>query len=269
METCFDTDTGLTRVDDTTFEAVMNRRWWILRGPNGGYVAAVILRALTEAVADPARPVRTLTIHYTAPPQEGPATLTTTVERQGRSLTTVSLRFRQGERLLAVALAGFSSSREAPEFDHTVMADVPPAPECPLPDPLPGAPPMYSRYHYRPAIGGQPFAGSEEAVTGGWIRLAEPRALDAPLAAAYLDAWSPAVFTRLGPDGSVRLSVPTVEFTFHFRTPLPLPAMEPDDYALAVFRSRLSHDGFIEEDGELWSPDGTLLVQGRQLAVVI
>jgi len=31
----------------------MSKDWWILRGPNGGYVAAVLLRALTEAVGDP------------------------------------------------------------------------------------------------------------------------------------------------------------------------------------------------------------------------
>jgi hypothetical protein len=36
-----------------------------------------------------------------------------------------------------------------------------------------------------------------------------------------------------------------------------------------VFRSRLAHDGFFEEDGELWSRDGALLAHSRQLALLI
>ncbi|MGZ4786392.1 MAG: hypothetical protein ACXV5S_12035 [Acidimicrobiales bacterium] len=36
-----------------------------------------------------------------------------------------------------------------------------------------------------------------------------------------------------------------------------------------VFRSTVASDGFIEEDGELWSRDGTLLAQSRQLAVFL
>jgi hypothetical protein len=36
-----------------------------------------------------------------------------------------------------------------------------------------------------------------------------------------------------------------------------------------VFRSGLAHDGFFEEDGELWSADGRLLAQCRQLALLL
>jgi acyl-CoA thioesterase len=36
-----------------------------------------------------------------------------------------------------------------------------------------------------------------------------------------------------------------------------------------VFRSRTTAEGFFEEDGELWSQDGTLLAQSRQLGPVI
>jgi hypothetical protein len=38
---------------------------------------------------------------------------------------------------------------------------------------------------------------------------------------------------------------------------------------LGVFRSTASAGGFFEEDGELWSPDGTLLAQSRQLALML
>jgi hypothetical protein len=38
---------------------------------------------------------------------------------------------------------------------------------------------------------------------------------------------------------------------------------------LARFASRTSHGGFFEEDGEIWAPDGTLLAQSRQLALLL
>ena len=86
----------------------MDRGWWIERGPNGGYVAAVILRALTMAVDDRGRSPRSFTVHFLAPPVEGPVEVTTAIERSGRQLTFVSGRLRQDGRSLAVAQAVFS-----------------------------------------------------------------------------------------------------------------------------------------------------------------
>ena len=45
----FDADTAVVPLGGGRFGACMDRGWWIERGPNGGYVAAVILRALTAA----------------------------------------------------------------------------------------------------------------------------------------------------------------------------------------------------------------------------
>ena len=101
---------------------------------------------------------------------------------------------------------------------------------------------------------------------GGWIRSAEPQLASAPLVAAFCDAWPPACFAwsdapeGLGP-------VPTIDLSIHFRQDLPLAAAAPDDFHLAVFRSRFAEQGFVEEDGEVWSRDGRLIAQSRQLAV--
>jgi len=65
------------------------------------------------------------------------------------------------------------------------------------------------------------------------------------------------------------VGVPTVDFTMHFRTRLPLAGARPEDYYLVVFRAPLSHDGFVVEDGEIWSEGGQLVAQSRQLAVVL
>ena len=96
------------------------------------------------------------------------------------------------------------------------------------------------------------------------MRTSEPRALDAPLVAAMTDAWAPAAFVALGRF----VAAPTLDLTIHFRRPLPVPGMTPEDYVLGRFHSRLSVAGVWEEDGELWTPAGELIAQSRQLALV-
>ena len=116
----------------------------------------------------------------------------------------------------------------------------------------------------RPALGSRPFTGADEALTGGWMRLAEPRPLDAVAVAFYADAWWPAALPRL----EAPALAPTIDLTVHFRTTLP-PSSEPHDFLLGAFRSRAAREGFFEEDGELWSRDGVLIAQSRQLALLI
>ena len=130
MTTRFDRDTDVRPLDPArhgpgVFEARMDRGWWVVHGPNGGYVAAQLLRALAHGV-EPVRTARSLTVHYTARPEEGPVRIETRIEREGRSLTTASARMTQGERLLALALAAFSKPRPGPRFDHARMPEVPP-----------------------------------------------------------------------------------------------------------------------------------------------
>jgi acyl-CoA thioesterase len=263
--TRFDRDTQVSLVAPGVYGANVDRGWWVARGPNGGFVAALLVRAMEHAVGDPARRLRSVTIHYVRPPAEGPTRIETRVERVGGSLTTMSARLLQGDSLQALALAAFSRPRETPSFHHAVMPEVAP-PEA-LPPRGEARVPIHERYEQRWAIGPRDFDGarSREAATGGWIRLAEgTRPLDAALLAAYADAWPPSVFasselpTMLG-------GVPTVDLTVHIRATLPL----PDDFVLVAFRTREVSGGFLEEDGEIWSRDGRLLAHSRQLGVVL
>jgi acyl-CoA thioesterase len=257
--TRFERDTRVERIDDGSFTARMDRGWWISRGANGGYVAAVVLRALLERAGDPSRAPRAFTVHFTSPPAEGDVRIDTRIEREGRSLSTVSARMGQGDRLVAVALAALSRGREGPEFQDAVMPEaIPPERAEPLPS---EGPPMRQRYESRRAFGRE--AGA--ATTGGWIRLREPQPLDAPLIAALCDSWPPAVFQK----GIVHNGAPTAELTVHFRHPLPPARLAEDAFVLARFTSRVAREGFVEEDGELWTADGRLLAQSRQLAVLL
>src|SRR5690349_12700411 len=114
--TRFDRDTAVARVAPGKYQGTMDRGWWIINGPNGGYIAAIVLRAMLEEVADPARSARSLTLHYLRPPTEGEVSIDVTIERTGRTLSTVSARLFQGERLMVIALGAFATSRESFAF---------------------------------------------------------------------------------------------------------------------------------------------------------
>ena len=249
------------------FEGRIDPGWWIERGPNGGYVAAVFLRALTASVGDAARTPRSLTVHYLAPPAQGPVRIETVVERTGRMMTFVSGRMRQGERLVGTAQAAFAPPLPGIEFSDVQPPDVQEPSRIPPLPVLPDAPamPMRDRYEQRWAVGPPPFSGASQAVAGGWIRLNPTegrRPTDHVLVAALTDSWMPPIFTRV----DARMGVPTIDLTVHFRAPMP-----PGDagWFLVVFRSQMAADGFVEEDGEVWSDDGRLLAHSRQLAVLL
>ena len=263
----FDVATAVEPLGGGAYRASMDTGWWVARGPNGGYVAAVLLRALAAEAGESGRAPRSLTVHFAAPPAEGQVLIEVTVERSGRSLSTLSARMTQGGRLLALALAAFSAAwPERHDF-----ADLRP-PEAGKPGdgvapPREGdmLPPIARRWEFHGAFGGAPFSGGAEAISGGWLRLAEPRRADAYVVAAMTDAWFPAVFARM----TEPAALPTIDLTIHFRVPLPLARSEPEGWTLARFSSGWAREGFVEEDGELWSPDGVLLAQSRQLALII
>jgi acyl-CoA thioesterase len=264
----FDRDTAVRKLGEGTYEATISKGWWVVRGPNGGYLAAILVRALTDAVDDPVRSARSLTVHYASAPVEGSVRMSVRIERIGRSMTTCSCRMEQEGKLVALALGAFSAGRDAPEIADVAMPAVPPPGSIAVPELPQGLPEIVRRFEQRWAIGDPPGpdrAVAAKADTGGWLRLAEPRAADAALLAAYADAWIPAIFTRF----DVPVVVPTVDLTIHFRVPLPYAALGQDDFALVRFATKVAADGFLEEDGEIWAPDGTLVAQSRQLAAIL
>ncbi|HWA55540.1 MAG TPA: thioesterase family protein [Solirubrobacterales bacterium] len=261
----FDIDTAVEDLGGGRFGAEMSERWWVERGPNGGYVAAVVLRAIQAAVGSERAP-RSLTVHFPSAPLAGPVEIAVSIDREGRSASFVSARMEQDGELRASALAMLGGEREGPGFSELEMPSVEPPAELYSPDPatIEGMPPLLGNYSFSLAIGEPAFQG-EEARSGAWLRAREPRELDAPLATAMLDAWFPAPFVRL----RAPALAPTIDYTVHFRSPLPPPGAGAEDAYLLSFRSGLARGGFFEEDGELWSADGELLAHSRQLALLI
>lgn len=257
----FGADTAVSLGRDGSWGAWIRPEWSGPPGPNGGYVAALILRAIRAEVGDPTRRPRSLTVHYLRPLQDGEVAIDVTVERAGRSATTCTARLSQGGKVMCMSLCVLSAEFEVAASWRTQPPDAP-APEAVEPMDTAFLPPrIFDQLEMRMVFGAIPFTGAEEALAGGWVRTKRPGPLDPELLATYADSWWPAPFPRL--EGPVL--APTLEMTIHFRLEPP-PGVH--EHVLARFRSTTGAEGFFEEDGELWSERGELLAQSRQLALL-
>lgn len=260
----FDRATAVERVAPGRYRYVFGDEWVGLRGPHGGFLAAVLLRAMA-AEAGPGRAPRSLTVHFAAAAAPGEVEIEVREERRGGRLSTLSARLTQGGVPMALALGALSEGRAGPDLTDAVMPEVAP-PEAIAPTPRrPHQPSFADHFDYRYAIGGRVFHGGDRAYTGGWMRLREPVPVDAAVVACLADAWMPALFTRI----DFRAFAPTIDLTVHFRAELPIPGLGPEDFVLGVFTSQRAESGFWEEDGQLWTREGRLIAQSRQLALVI
>jgi acyl-CoA thioesterase len=264
-----DADAGGSSAGRALFGARIAADWRAGRGPHGGYLAAILLRTLIESVADETRAPRSLTIHYARAPEPGPVQIATTIERQGRSLSTLSARMHQGEQLIALVLGAFSVPWGGPEISRAQMPAVEPA------DPSRegvkliehGGPEFARHLVLQPRIEGELFAQGEQPMeVRAWMGLVEPRPVDAVSLAFFADALIPAPYMRLREPAAV----PTIDLTVHFQEHMPRKTeADPRELCLAQTRTEVIHDGFFVEDGMIWASDGTLLAQSRQLAIVI
>jgi acyl-CoA thioesterase len=267
----FDTATAVSPLGDGRYAATVDPGWAAPLGPNGGYLSALLIRAFAAELDPPGeRRIRSLTCHFLRRPADGPIELAVEEIRSGRRMVFGRLRALQEGREVLSALAAFA----VPDLPE-VATWSPPVPDV-GPPPSDGdwsewddrMPELMRRVRIAPRIGaGRPFAGAplEPGVapaTGGWIRLAEPRGIDAPLVALCTDVWWPPSLEPLTePAGA-----PTIDLTIHFRAELP-PEGLPDQPLVGRYTSAAAGHGFVEEDGLVFAADGTLLAQSRQLAL--
>jgi acyl-CoA thioesterase len=270
----FTRHTAVVPSGDGRYGATIDRSWWIIAGPNGGHVAAVVLRAVDAELGAAAFPVRTASFHFLRPPVEGPVEIDVVVERRGRTVQSATARVYQDGRLLVISVVHAGAVRPGSlSFDEDpglpVLPDgrpVPPPEEAPPPvdlDPDRDIP-MRGHYELRWVLGDVPFEsrpdGDPRAHCGGWIRFREPTPLDAAALTAIADAWLPPVFSRV----AVPLAVPTVDLTVHVRNA----PTDDSGWCFIETMSPVAADGYLVEHARIHDRNGVLLAESRQLAVV-
>jgi acyl-CoA thioesterase len=205
---------------------------------------------------------RSIHVRFLSPPRAEACELRTEVVRRGKTMTTIAVSMQQAGRKVVEASACFSEPFSPIAFQDAAPPDARP---LALGEPMPKLIPLNDRYDMVRALG-DAFRTGARALTGGYIRFSDPRPIDVLALAALWDAWPPAVFARAF-EQRFRGAVPTVEASCFFRAPARL--IPAGEHVLIKSESRSAQDGFVEEDAELWSADGVLLAQSRQLALLM
>ncbi|MET9428677.1 MULTISPECIES: thioesterase family protein [unclassified Streptomyces] len=264
----FDRDTAVTLREPGVYDAELSAGWTIIHAVNGGYLLALLGRALGDALPHP--DPFTISAHYLTPSVPGPAVIRTQTVRTGRTLSTGQASLFQyaddGSEVERIrVLASYGDLDALPDDVRTTAKPpaIPPREHCfgpsdgPAPQ-IPGSSAITERLDIKldPAtLGWALGAPSGKGEMRGWFGLADGRDPDPLSLLLTVDALPPTSF-ELGLKGWT----PTVELTTHIRC---RPA--PGPLRVAITTRNLA-GGFLEEDAEVWDSADRLVAQSRQLA---
>ncbi|MEU0127313.1 MULTISPECIES: thioesterase family protein [unclassified Streptomyces] len=263
----FDRDTAVTLREEGVYDAELSAGWTIIHAVNGGYLLAMLGRALGDALphSDPF----SVSAHYLTASVPGPAVIRTQVVRTGRTLSTGQASLFQFaedgseiERIRVLATYGDLDALTDEIRTSAQPPAIPPLEHCLGPSDGPAAIPGSSAITERldikldPAtVGWAIGAPSGKGEMRGWFGLADGRDADPLSLLLTVDALPPTSF-ELGLKGWT----PTIELTTHIRC---RPA--PGPLRVSITTRNLA-GGFLEEDADVWDSAGRLVAQSRQLA---
>lgn len=263
----FDRDTAVVRREEGVYDAELSAGWTIIRAINGGYLLAILGRALGDAL--PHHDPFSVTAHYLTASVPGPAVIRTEVVRAGRSLSTgQATLFQYAEdgsevaRIRVLATYGDLDALTDEVRTTAVPPAIPPLDQCLGAEAgsavIPGSSAITERLDIRldPATVGWALGRpSGKGEMRGWFGLADGRDPDPLSVLLAVDALPPTAF-ELGLKGWT----PTVELTTHIRC---RPA--PGPLRVSITTRNLA-GGLLEEDAEVWDSADRLVAQSRQLA---
>ncbi|MEV5347896.1 thioesterase family protein [Streptomyces achromogenes] len=265
----FDRDTAVTRREPGVYDIDLSAGWTIISAVNGGYLLAVLGRALADTLPHP--DPFSITAHYLTASRPGPAVVRTETVRTGRTLSTGQASLFQyddegGEVERIRVLASYGNLAALPDDVRTTATPppIPPLERCFGPEdgpaPIDGSNAIADRLMIKldPATTGWALGTpSGKGEMRAWFGLADGRDADPLSLLLAVDALPPTAF-ELGLTGWV----PTVELTVHVRR---RPA--PGPLRISITTRNLA-GGFLEEDAEVWDSADRLVAQSRQLARV-
>jgi acyl-CoA thioesterase II len=233
------------------FEAELSRDWEIW-GPNGGYVAALALRAAGE-VAAIKRPA-SINCQFLRAPAFAAVEIEASVVHGGRRSEAIAVRIVQDGRPVTQAMVRTAAPAPGHAIEHLR------APEGPGPEELrtigDGPYPFWANVERRPL----PRAGSEP-VCREWTRFrpvasfADPFA-DAARALVLLDTYGwPAAYGQVGEGGD--FIAPSLDITAWFHR-----SAAHAEWLLIDEACTVGADGLLAAQGHVWDERGALLASG-------
>ncbi|HEY7126738.1 MAG TPA: thioesterase family protein [Ktedonobacterales bacterium] len=259
----FEHDTRVAQAQ-TGWQATLSPNWQV-QGPQGGYVAAIALRAMAAAVEEGFIPV-SLTGQFLTSATAGPAEIDATLLRQGRQAAFTTSTVKQEGKARLGASACFFHPNDGPGLLKLTPPDLPPPEQCQ---------PMIMR-----ASDGQRFTFHEnlelllpeDAGLGAtrdefvfWARYREQSWGDDPLihAAALIPLLDMAVFPASYQAIPTLRGAVSLDLTIHWHN------RQAGDTWIGM-RGRCQHagGGMLNGWAEAWTPEGVLLATGTQQVVI-
>lgn len=259
----YDAQTAVTPTGDGVYAADLSDGWHVGGGINGGYLLAIIGRAISTHLPAKPHPLA-VSAYYLSASTAGPAEVALDVRRDGGSISTVAADLRQGDQTRITALATYGDLGRLGDDVRTTAEEphLPPVEECVpssmAPEEVRRVAPLMQRFDMRFHPDHIGWAVGEPGRTGAisaWFRFADGREPDPVSLLLAVDALPPVTFD-LGMPGWA----PTLELTAHVRA-VPAPGWLKVRHA-----TRNMAGGMFEEDCEVWDSTGRLVAQSRQLA---
>lgn len=262
----YDDDIAVIALGSGSYSAELPEGWTVGGGINGGYQLSVIGNAIRAELGEAKPDPITVSAYYLGPGRPGPATVTTQVRRDGRSLGVVAADLVQEGQTKITALATFGdvARLEAGADVRTtaIPPELPPIEQCVstdfAPDEVKAIAPMFSRFEFLfhpDHIGWTVGAPRGQGEFAAWFRFRDQREADTLSLLTICDLLPPVTFD-LGMPGWA----PTLELTVHVRA-VPAPG-----WLMIRHATRNVAGGMFEEDCEVWDSAGRLVAQSRQLA---
>jgi acyl-CoA thioesterase len=253
----------LTRTGENTYVAQTDDGYWNLIGPFGGWIAAVLLRAVLEDPRHIGDPL-SISINFAGSMEAGSFAVRVREFRHNRSTTFWTSEIVQEqsgvEMLCAFATVVTARRRETPEF-----VDVTP-PVVAAPEELVRFSGAGSTLKFLDRLEmryvSNPFAAENPAGARiSWTRLRDGGALDFEALTALCDSGLPHIFTRL----KKRVPISSVTMNVFFHTTHEELAVVGDDFVLSVAQMRIATRGFFDATTTMWTRSGVLLATTEQV----
>ncbi len=255
----FDDDIRLDRQGQSAFTAEVADNWSINGNPNGGYVTALLAKAMSLQSEKRQTPV--VTVSFLAKTIPGEAGLYVENVAESKQFNRLQVKLIQDgvEKCRASGIFAVQTDEcfiERHESGPPEMADLD---QCVQIPPLMQGYTLYDHMDVRldPACAGW-MQGKLAKISEhkGWIRFADDRPHDHFSILLMADAFPPPVFSSQG----LVAWVPTLELSVDIHN------IPKTRWLKCIFRTRHISCGLLEENGELWDEDGRLVALCRQIA---
>ena len=254
----FDRDILFKAGERFSFSGQITENWSINGVPDGGYLMAILARAMMQHSEMKSTPIITANFLNRSEPGDARVTIEKMTTSRQFDRFQASLSQNGNEKIRAFGTFAIENKEcpvESYESSEPEIADLE---KCVAVLEIPNYT-LFGQLDVRldPICTGW-MSGklSDTSEIKGWIKFKNDRPYDVLSILLMVDSFPPAVISSQG----MVAWVPTIELSVNVRK------LPTTDWLKCSFRTRFITCGLLEEDGEIWDQEGELVAISRQIA---